>query len=281
MKPVVYAINGRKIRPEEATLHVNDLSILRGYGVFDFFRTQNNRPFMMADHLQRFENSARVLGLDLPFSKEAIATQIEELIALNGFPETGIRLILTGGYAEDAFTPAKPNFLIRPEPFVLPPSHYFTEGIKLIMHAFQREFPSVKSTNYLTAIILARRCQAEGALDTLYHINGHLLEVTRSNIFLIKDGTIITPNKDMLFGITRKRVLELAKGHYEIEEREVLVQEIATADEAFMTGSTKKVMPVVQIESHVLGSGKPGPITQHLMARFAESEKQHQVENKQ
>lgn len=275
MKPTAYSVNGKILRPQDASILVSDLSILRGFGVFDFFRTQFNRPFMMEDHLLRIEVSAQGLGLDLPLSKEAIAGQVEELIHLNNFKETGIRIIVTGGYTEDSFTPQRPNLIIKPEAFHSPPANYYDDGVKLILHEFQREYPQFKTINYITAIMQRKRCAEEGALDTLLHFGGKILEVTRSNFFIIKGEILITPQANILLGITRKTILSLAKDFYKVEEREISLQELEEADEAFLTGSTKKIMPVVQVENHKIGNGKPGKITRRLMNLFSEVEKNY------
>lgn len=112
-------------------------------------------------------------------------------------------------------------------------------------------------------------------MDVLYHKNGEVSEVSRSNFFVVKNGTVITPDKHVLYGITRKKTIQLAKEICPVEERTVTIGEVANADECFITGTTKKVMPVVEIDGKPIGNGKPGRITRQLMALFRDFEENY------
>ena len=234
-----YLINGEIIPSDEAKLHVSDLSITRGYGIFDFFRTSSGKPLFMDHHLIRFRNSAKVLGLSLDYDDEIIKSWIIKLIELNGFKESSVKMVLTGGYSPGGYEPISPNFIIMLDECHFPPMCDYENGVKLITQDHLREFPEVKSINYLTAVQSIRRCKEEGAADVLYHDGEMVLEVTRSNFFLVKSGKIITPSEKILLGITRKHVLELAEKHYTVEVRDVRLSEIYEADETFITSSTQ------------------------------------------
>jgi branched-subunit amino acid aminotransferase/4-amino-4-deoxychorismate lyase len=270
-----FFLNDQILPADQASINIKDISILRGFAIFDFFRTVEFKPLMMDGYLQRFINSANLMDLPLNYSKEHIAEIIYHLIEKNEFRQAGVRLVLTGGYSENAFLPAEPNFMILIEPVKLPPKDWFEKGIKLLSHQYQREWSQIKTTNYLTSIKLAPKCKAAQAIDVLYHNQGELREVSRSNVFVIKDGKIATPGKHVLQGITRAKVIELATQHYPTEERPVTMQEVWQADEIFMTGTTKKVLPVVQIDEKKIADGKPGPISNHIMQLFSEFESQH------
>jgi len=261
-----YNINGELTLKENATLHVSDLAIQRGYGIFDFFYVQKGQPTFLDDYLDRFEKSARLMEMQIPISRTALKNRIFELIEINGLPDSAIKLILTGGYAADGYVPPEQqNLLIMSFPQKVYGPKTYGEGIKLMTHQYIREMAEVKSLNYVTGIRLLKALRASKADELLYHDGKHISESARSNFFIItQDDTIITPNHDILWGITRKHILENARQHYRVEERPVLLTEIFTAKEAFLSSTTKGALPVVQIDDHVVGNGKPGKITEHL-----------------
>ncbi len=268
-----YFVNNEIVKASEAKLHVSDLSIVRGFGIFDFFRTSSGKPLFMRDHLDRFYRSARQFHLPLPHQPAYLENKVKALIELNGFDESGIKLVLTGGYSENGFVPGNPNLLIMVDQLHLPNVICYEEGVRLISYRFIRSFPEVKSTNYLTAVMLIEKCKQAGALDVLYHDGEIISELTRSNIFLVKDKVLITPSEDILKGITRSKVLQLAQKEFAIEERKVRLEEVWQADEIFITSSMKRVMPVVAIDDMLIGSGRPGEVTKKLMHFFLTFEK--------
>ncbi len=261
-----YHLNGQFVPVAEASLRVNDLSILRGYGIFDYFLIRERRPLFIEDYVDRFMRSAAAMHLALPLSRQELRNHILELIEANAQREGSIRLVLTGGYADDGYTPQSPNLIIMQHAMPKPPREYYDRGVKLLTHPYQRELPEVKTINYLQGIHLIPRLKAAGAIEPLYHHGGLLRESVRSNIFLVtEDDRLLTPGGEILFGITRRKVLELARNYFEVEERDVRMEEIAGAREAFLTGSNKRIMPVSQIDEHRLGDGRPGIITRRLM----------------
>lgn len=270
-----FFLNDQILSADKASIGIRDISILRGFAIFDFFRTVDFKPLLMDGYLQRFITSAKLMDLPLKYSKEQIAEIIFHLLEKNELAQAGVRLVLTGGYSDNAFLPAEPNFMILIEPVKLPSQEWFDNGIKLLSHFFQREWSQIKTTNYLTSIKLAPKCRAANAVDVLYHYQGELREVSRSNVFVIKDGTIVTPKEHVLLGITRAKVIELAEKHYRVEERSVTMEEVWQADEVFMTGTTKKVLPVVQVDEKKIADGKPGSISNHILSSFNEFEHQH------
>ena len=147
-------INDSFIDIQHASLSVNDLAINRGYSVFDFLRTHHQIPLYINDHLNRFQHSADLLRLKIPYSLKKVKSIILELIKLNQLNNYGIRMVLTGGISENNFTIAKPNFIITSSKISLPSIKDFEKGMKLITHDFKRTIASSKSTNYLMAIWL-------------------------------------------------------------------------------------------------------------------------------
>lgn len=260
-----YNINGNVTNVATAALNVNDLAILRGYGVFDYFLVREQVPMYLDQYVGRFFKSAGLLYLDIPFSASELKELIHELIEVNGVSNAGMRLVLTGGYADDGYSPVQPNLLMLMHPMPAAKDEFYTKGVKTLLHAYQRELPEAKTINYLTGIRLLGEMKQQGATEVLYHDFGTIREAVRSNFFLItKDDKIVTPHEQILHGITRHNVLSIAQQHFTVEERSVNVEELYFAKEAFITSTIKGVMPVVQVGEQVIGDGKPGEITQAL-----------------
>ncbi len=267
-----YFLNHQILPADEARLHVSDLGLLRAYGIFDYFRAIEGQPVFLEDHLDRFERSAQLLGLTIPLSREALRNLVDELARLNPHPLLGFKFVLTGGYSPDGFGPAaEPNLVVIPKPF------QFKEapgGLHFMTVAHQRQLFEVKSLDYLMPIFTLRKQAEIGADDVLYHHNGLITESSRSNIFIVKDGVVVTPAEGMLRGITRQHVLRLAAEAFPTEVRAVTLAETLAADEVFTTGSTKRILPVTRIDGQPVGDGKPGSITQKLAALFLDYERE-------
>jgi branched-chain amino acid aminotransferase len=270
MKEYIY-LNGSILPAHEAQIHVTDLGLVRGYGIFDFFRAIDGKPIFIEDHLDRFENSARLMHLPIPESRERLREIIVEIILLNPQPLLGVKMIMTGGYSEDGYTPAeKSNLLVMGKPFAFKPADI---GMKLMSMEYRREIPEIKTLNYIVPIRALAQTKAMGADDVLYHQNGIISESSRSNIFIIKNERIITPVDGALFGVTRKHILDFAKKYFVVEERDVSIQEYWDADEVFTTGSTKRIIAITQTDNHIFSEGKVGKITKKLQELFLEHEK--------
>ena len=259
-------LNGDFVDEEKAALHFRDLSFQRGYGIFDFFRLVENQPLFLEDHLDRFYFSACGMHLAIPFSREELTSVILDLIQKNSQPNTGVRLSLTGGYSEDGFNLGAPNLLISQHSFSPPTAEQQQTGIKLTACPHQRQLAHIKSIDYLMAVWLQPARVKKGADDILYYQNGLISECPRSNFFLVtKENTILTPSENVLKGITRKKVMELAKKHYEVEEREIRLEELLAAREAFVTSTTKQILPVRQIDEVGFKSTE---VSNHLLQLF-------------
>ncbi len=268
------SLNGKILPQEKAGIQLTDLAILRGYGIFDYFLFKYGRPLLEEQYFDRFYTSAGQMHLAVPLEREQLSSHLRELISANGDSQGAIRLVLTGGYSPDGYSPGAPNLIVLQHPYPQLPAQYFTQGVALISHNYQREWPEIKSINYLTGIKLLPQIQAAGALEVLYHTNGVLLESVRSNIFLINEqGVLVTPSSGILHGITRHSVLAVAQGLLPIDEREVQLEELLHAREAFITGTNKSVMPVVKVDSHPIGDGQVGPWAKkfrHLLEEYRE-----------
>lgn len=269
MFPIVY-LNGEYLAAEQASLGLNDLSILRGYGIFDFFRYTEGKPRFLEDHINRFFNSARLMDLPFPIAREALVEVVHQLIKRNHSADGGIRFVMTGGYSPNAYTIAKPNLMAMAYPFVAPDESLFTQGCKVLLHEHERQLPEVKTTDYIEGIRLLPRLKAKQAHFPLYVDRvGNVRESDRSNFFIVQDGVLVTPAKDILMGITRMHIIKLAKQlGLTVVERAVSVAALLAADEAIIASSTKGVMPITKIDDYLVGDGQPGEITRRLLAAW-------------
>lgn len=265
--PICY-MDGKYAPLSKLRIAPNDLGVLRGYGAFDFLRTFNGKPFMLNEHVARFQRSAKRMGLTIPPAAK-LKEIAHELIRRNAFSETAIKFVITGGPSEDGVTLAdRPTFYVLATPTSLPPRERYTKGVHLRTYEYMRVLPETKTLNYLVSVQKQKELARAGVLELLYVYDGAVLECSSSNIFLVKRNVLVTPKTDILPGTTKLLIKQLAKGKYKIEERRVSVKELKTADEVFITASNKAVMPVVKIDTFKIGSGKVGPVSQDLLARF-------------
>ena len=261
-------LNGQLVRDADAKIHISDLGLRRGYGAFEFFRVLRGVPVFIEDHLDRFENSSRAIDLEVPYSRAELEGFVRELIRANNLHNAGIQLVLTGGYSEDIFTPGHPNLIIAPIALREYPPALYRQGVKGITHRHEREIPEAKTTAYLTAVKLGPRMKAEGAAEVIYHDGKWVTEGARSSLGFVKDGVLVTAKDGVLPGITRIHALRLAQQLMPVEHRAFTLDELYTADEAFITSSTRGVMPVTRIDDRPVGNGQVGPKVSALVKAF-------------
>ncbi len=213
---------------------------------------------------------AELIDLDIPYTREQIAAVVREVIARNAYKHATIRIFVTGGETEDSILPTgKPVLVVLITPLGERDMQRFANGVKVITTHLQRIMPEAKTNNYVAAVRALKEAARHNAADALFvNEQGHVLEATRSNFFIFRSDTLVTPRQGILIGVTRNVVLNLARDRFAVEERPVLLDELAQADEAFITSSSKEILPVVQIDDLVIGDGKPGPRTIELEQRF-------------
>lgn len=261
-------VNDSFVSSDHALVNITDLAVQRGYGIFDFFKTIDGRPVFLEDHLDRFFRSAVLMRLEMKQSRDEIRNKIHQLIEKNAISDSGIKIILTGGFSPDGFNIAEPNLIITQAEFQIPRT-MSEKGVAIVTHEYQRQFSNAKTLDYLQAIWLQPVLKEKKADDVLYHSNGLIRECPRANFFIVtKENEVLTPESDMLKGVSRKHILEIASGMYKTEAREVSLEELRNAKEAFITSTTKNILPVVQVDGRTLGSGSPGEVTRALANEY-------------
>ncbi|PWJ43022.1 aminotransferase class IV [Sediminitomix flava] len=264
-----YILNGKLTSKENATVSVRDLALMRGYGIFDYFRCIGLKPLFIEDHLDRFFNSAATLRIPMPFSKEEVHQQVLKLIEENQVMDSTFRLILTGGYTEESYEIGEPSLIIYNEPAIEWNMQAYEKGLKLLTLEYRRDIPEVKTINYLMGIYQKVRLAEAGAADVLFHMNGKLSELTRSNFYIVDQNNVIkTAKDDVLLGITRKHIKKMVEGKYQFEETDLYLDDLKSAKEVFISGSGKKIVPIRQVEEQVFNNGKVGEVTKDLIEMF-------------
>lgn len=265
---IYHYVNGAFFQDKETYISPFDLSVLRGYGVFDYVQLYKGQPFHLMDHLERLKWSAEQVEISLPTSLDTIVDITYALIERNPPIDAGIRFMITGGMcSQDLLTP-NPGFslIMLFHPYIPYPERYYTEGMRAITTNILRAMPAVKTMNYMPAIFAMKRAKEAGFDDALYvNDRKELLEGTTCNLFFFKNESLITTDSsDIVKGVTRSILLRLAEPHFSIEYRSLFLDEIQSCQEAFLCSSVKDVVPLVQINDSKIGLGIPGPHSEKL-----------------
>jgi branched-chain amino acid aminotransferase len=268
----IYHVDGEFVPADKAVIPVDDLSIIRGYGVCDVMRTFNGRPYFLKEHIKRLENSADQIGLYLPWSTNDLINIVLETLKRNKIiDEVNIRIIVTGGSSPDFFYPQdKPRLLIIVTDISHPPECWYKDGIKVTTSHLERTVPGAKLISYIPAVMALKKAKLSNALEAIYvNHDNEALEGTTSNLFAFFGNTLITPAKGVLKGITRQAVLDLASDLYKIKEEVIRLEDLLKADEIFVTGTSKGAVPVIQVDETIIGSGMPGKRTKKIISSLA------------
>jgi len=259
-------VNGRFTPPEEAALPLSDLLVQRGVGVFEVIGTYGGRPLLLTPHLERLLNGAERERIRPTLSMEDMKCLVREGLARAG-SDVQVKVYLSGGDVfEDVQGFTAPRFFMIFEELSPPPREAYEEGVALEPLPFGRKDPAVKGVDYRTTYALSR----SGAFEVLYCPDGEITEAGHSTFFLVLEGRLVTaPLSRVLKGTTRSVILELARAEgVETQERCPRVDELPRASEAFITGSVKKVLPVVRVGEQRIGTGRPGPVAARLLKLY-------------
>jgi len=279
MSNVVY-IDGELIPHSDAKVTVYDHGLLYGDGAFEGIRIYSGRIFKLKEHLSRLYYSAHALMIDLPITKEEMEQVIVDLCRRNGAENGYIRLSITRGtgLGLDPRGIVNPRIIIMTDRLNLYPSEMYTDGLHVVtvstrVMPSQCLEPRIKSLGKYVANIQAKlEANRVGAGEGLMlNLQGYVAEATGDNVFLVKDGKVITPPAyaGILEGITRNTVIDLARENgYVVEEKLFTLFDVYTTDECFLTGTAAEVIPVVKVDGRTIGRGVPGEITGKLMEAF-------------
>jgi len=274
-------VNGTITSAQDAVIPVYDHGFLYGEGVYETLRTYHKAPFLFDRHARRLRASAARIRLDVPFEDRALAGWIDDTVTAAGdLREAYVRVLLTRGVGEltyDVDATPRPSLVILAKPIDEPPARVETDGIRISLVPILRNHPGsvnpiIKSNNLLNNAIAmqeANRHAAEEALMCNYR--GELSECSQSNFFMVRNGVVLTPPSEagLLEGITRAFLFDIGREEgISVREETLFPADLDTADEAFITSTTRELSPVVRIDDRVIGSGKPGSITLQLLKAY-------------
>lgn len=273
-------INGHYYSKDEAKISVFDHGLLYGDGVFEGLRIYHGKVFKLREHIDRLYRSARAIALDIPLAELEVEQAVLDTVAANQKTEGYIRLIVTRGVGPlglDPSTCEKASIIIIAGDIQLYPKEHYEKGIKVITAATRRVSPDaldprIKTLNYLNNIMAKAEARRAGCLEAvMLNSEGFLAECTADNIFIVKNSELLIPAPfhGALDGITMRTVIELAASlGIRTLETTLTRYDLYNADECFLTGTGAEIIPITDIDSRRIGSGRPGTITTKLIAAF-------------
>jgi branched-chain amino acid aminotransferase len=282
MDKLMIYIDGQLVPETEAKISVFDHGLLYGDGVFEGIRFYKGRVFRLEQHIRRLFDCAKSILINIPMTRNEMIKATCETVAANKLEDGYIRLVVTRGVGPMGLSPYKcprPSVIIIASTITLYPKEAYETGLTMATCATRRPShdilsPQVKSLNYLNNIMAKVEAIQAGAEEGLMLNDvGLVAECTGDNIFIIRDGVISTPplTAGALDGITRGVVFEIARElGIPIRERDLSRHDVFTADECFLSGTAAEVIAAVKLDQRSIGSGKPGALTQKIIARFHE-----------
>lgn len=279
--PATVNIDGQIVSEQQATISVFDHGFLYGEGVYEVLRTYRKEPFLYDPHMTRLRQSADQIALTVPWTDADMHARIAATVAAADIPEEAyIRILLTRGVGELVYDPAacpNPTTVIIVKPHVESPATVYEDGVTISLVPIVRNHPAslnprIKSNNLLNNALAMQQAVKRQTFEALMRNHrGELCECAQSNFFLVTGNVVRTAPLDagLLAGVTRAYVLELARAlGYRTREEALFEEDLASANEAFLTSTTREIVPVVRVDNQTIGAGKPGAITRALIAEF-------------
>lgn len=278
------SVNGRITSDRDAVISVFDHGFLYGEGVYETLRTYGRKPFLYDRHLQRLRRSAELIALPIPFTDADLGARIRATMAAADFAtEAYIRILVTRGIGDLTYDPAatpEPSVVIIVKPHVDPAPEVYRDGVNVVLVDIVRNHPSsvsptIKSNNLMNSALAMQEAIRRGAYEAVMrNFKGELTECAVANLFVVRGGVVLTPplTAGLLPGITREYLFEIGHQHgVEIREATLRDEDLFGADEAFLTGTTREIVPIVRVNERVIASGTPGPVTRTLLDEFRRS----------
>ena len=275
-------VDGEYYAENDAKVSVFDHGLLYGDGIFEGIRFYNGRVFKLDEHLDRLYDSGKAILLTLPLDRDQLREAVLETCRQNGLRDGYIRLLVTRGKGNLGLSPdrcPKASVIIIAATIQLYPPEKYETGMVMVTCATRRTspaalLPAVKSLNYLNNIMAKIEANHAGADEGLMlNEEGYVAECTGDNLFVVKHGRVVTPpiSAGALRGITRQVVFDVCEEFgIPIREAQMTRYDIYTADECFLTGTAAEVIAAIELDTRAIGNGKPGPVTQRIIARFRE-----------
>lgn len=276
---IVY-LNGTLQPLEQTKLSPLDYGFLYGFGLFETMRAYDGQVFLLDQHMDRLYKSAETLGFPTLPRQDGIADAVEKTVAANDLKNARVRLTVSvgeGAMVPDPASCQSPTILISARPLAAVDRAHYEKGFSTILSSYRRDSQSplsrLKTCNYLNSLLARTEARsAEAAEAVMPNEKGWLAECSSSNLFVVMGNKMYTPpvESGLLPGITRAAVIELAKLEgIEFKMRDMPVEALKAADEAFLTNSIMELMPLTRFQGKPVGDGRPGPVTLRLMAAYS------------
>ena len=272
--------DNKLVDEKEAKISVFDHALLYGDGVFEGIRVYNGRIFELEAHINRLYESAKVIRLNIPYSRQQLIEAVKQTTKANNVIDGYIRLVVTRGVGSLGLNPficEGAKVFIIADNIQLYPEELYEKGMRVISATTVRNHPlaippQIKSLNYLNNILAKIEALDNNVPEAImYNYEGYVAEATGDNVFIVKNGIIYTPPVEAgaLEGITRRIVIKLAREeNLQVIEKNLTKFDLYVCDEFFLTGTAAEVIGVVEIDGRFIGDGKPGPITKLLRKKF-------------
>jgi branched-chain amino acid aminotransferase len=278
------SVNGRITSQRDAVISVFDHGFLYGEGVYETLRTYGRKPFLYDRHLRRLRRSAELIALPIPFTDADLGVQIRATMAAADFAsEAYIRIVVTRGIGDLSYDPAAtpdPSVVIIVKPHVDPPPEVYRDGVNVVLVDIVRNHPSsvnpmIKSNNLMNSALAMQEAIRRGGYEAVMrNFKGELTECAVANLFVVRDGMVLTPplTAGLLPGITREYVFEIGQQQgVDVREETLRDEDLFGAEEAFLTGTTREIVPIVRVNGRAIATGTPGPLTRTLLDAFRRS----------
>lgn len=273
-------VDGKYYDERTAKISVFDHGLLYGDGIFEGIRAYNGRVFKLKEHIDRLFYSAKAILLEIPISHQAMMAAVLETCRRNKIRDGYIRLVVTRGVGTLGLNPnrcKRPSVIVIADKIQLYSPELYKKGMSIITVPTTRNLhsalnPAIKSLNYLNNILAKIEANNAGCEEAIMlNSEGYVAECTGDNLFIVKEGKVLTPplSAGALYGITRRTVLDIAMdAGFKVGEPNLTRYDVFNADECFVTGSGAELVPVVKVDGRTIGKGKPGPVTQRLVAQY-------------
>jgi branched-chain amino acid aminotransferase len=271
-------LNNELVNIEDTRIPANDGSFLYGAGLFETMRCYNGVVFRLGDHLDRLIASAKALSIEHSYSKECLTKAVNNVLDTNKLTDARLRLTLSAGAMSQLQEKPNTTLLITATNLQPYPPEYYSKGVVVVLASARQNITDPtcghKTTSYLSRMLELKQAHVKRAAEALWFTtDGRLAEGCISNVFLVKDSRLYTPttNTPVLPGIARKTVCELAAANQiEIVEKDLSIDDLLGANEVFITNVIMQIMPVIAVEKHTVGDGKPGAITLKIRGHYIE-----------
>lgn len=271
-------LNSKFVKKEQAKISVFDHGFLYGDGVYETLRTYGGKVWQIDGHLKRLDRSAKILGLEIPYSRNQIKIFLNKLLKMNGFVltaggvnEARIRITLTRGVNDfDFVTCKKPTLIMVAQPLVLEPKAVYEKGVKVVSFKMERILPQAKTASLLPLILANRYGVAKKAYETIFvSDDGYVREGTITNVFMVKNGKVFTPRNNILLGTTSMAIEKICKKNaITLQRKDFKIDQLYNTEEVFIANAPRGIIPVVKVDKKVIGNGVPGFYAKKIMRLF-------------